>query len=152
MRDILLFDVNDTLTQDGQPIAKEMVDTLTNLKTYFHVLSESRTDVLVEQFFSPMYQHGYRGDFLAFPYNGNATYRCLYTDLMHVRKKEILDDGDKSTPVKKLAKQYTHRVVFMGDDDKVKSFIEDNPELDCEYHEVKDYKETIKLLEEKGYV
>jgi hypothetical protein len=156
MRDILLFDVEGTLTREGQPIDREMVNTLRNLNTYFHILSSSYTEQLIDQFFSPMYQHGYRGDFIAFPCSGAATYRCLYTDLMHIRRKEFAGEQDKTRPVRKLAEQYVRRVVFIGnisgDNNIVKLFIDKNPELNCEYHDVNDYKETIELLKDKEYV
>lgn len=77
---ILLFDIDATLTPPRQPINKEMVDVLMRLNLPFATAAGSNMDLIREQFFLPLFEYGYRGEFDAYISNGPMKYHCNYTD------------------------------------------------------------------------
>ena len=81
---ILLFDIDSTLTPARQPINKEMTDILSRLNVAFAVVAGSHMELLKEQFFAPLFEHGFRGVFDAFINNGPMLYRCDYREKMSI--------------------------------------------------------------------
>ena len=81
---ILLFDIDSTLTPARQPINKEMTDILSRLNVAFAVVAGSHMELLKEQFFAPLFEHGFRGVFDAFISNGPMLYRCDYREKMSI--------------------------------------------------------------------
>lgn len=76
---ILLFDIDATLTPPRQPINKEMTDILGRLNVPFATAAGSHLELLKDQFFDPLFEHGFRGIFDAYVSNGTAKYHCDYT-------------------------------------------------------------------------
>ncbi|MBI4650793.1 hypothetical protein HY745_05805 [Candidatus Desantisbacteria bacterium] len=80
----IMFDVDSTLTPPRQPITKSMVEILKKLKVPFHVVAGSHISLLNEQFFKPLYEFGFRGQFSAFISNGAIHYKCDYSNSMSI--------------------------------------------------------------------
>jgi len=76
MKIAALFDIDNTLTPPRQPITESMVKILDRLCVPFHVAAGSHLPLLMQQFFEPLYQFGYRKRFDAFLSNGAIHYRC----------------------------------------------------------------------------
>jgi phosphomannomutase len=85
MNEVLLFDVDSTLTPPRQPITQEMVRVLSRLVIPFHVAAGSHLALLEHQLLNPLGSHGYRGWFYAFVSNGANCYRCDVHDRLDVR-------------------------------------------------------------------
>ena len=75
----VLFDIDNTLTPPRQPITEPMVKVLNHLQVPFHVAAGSDLDLLIDQFFEPLYDFGFRKQFDAFLSNGAIHYRCDYS-------------------------------------------------------------------------
>jgi HAD superfamily hydrolase (TIGR01484 family) len=88
----LLFDIDGTLTTPRQPIAKSMFnEVLGRLKIPFHVAAGSHIDLLQNQFFDPLYDFGFRGQFEAFVSNGAIHYHCDYSKDKSIREISKFD-------------------------------------------------------------
>lgn len=79
MNTALLLDIDNTLTPPRQPLLKEMGDVLRRLTVPFHVAAGSHLKILQEQFFQPLYEYGFRGQFEAFISLGGVHYHCDYS-------------------------------------------------------------------------
>ena len=79
MKTAALFDIDNTLTPPRQPITESMVQILDHLCVPFHVAAGSHLPLLMQQFFEPLYQFGYRKQFDAFLSNGAIHYRCDFS-------------------------------------------------------------------------
>jgi phosphomannomutase len=88
---VLLFDVDSTLTPPRQPIRREMVDILSALICPFGVAAGSHMPLLLPQFFDPLYELGFRGQFDAFVSNGAIQYRADYA---REPKLNLVDEFD----------------------------------------------------------
>lgn len=75
----LLFDIDSTLTPPRQPITKTMIEVLKLLTVPFHVAAGSHMALLEKQFFQPLYEFGFRGEFDAFISNGAIHYHADYS-------------------------------------------------------------------------
>lgn len=85
MKTALALDIDSTLTPPRQPITKVMVEALTRLNVPFYVAAGSHFQLLQNQFFKPMYEHGFRGRFDAFVSNGAVHYHCDYSKEMSIK-------------------------------------------------------------------
>ncbi|MFO7557281.1 MAG: hypothetical protein R6X10_00490 [Desulfobacterales bacterium] len=79
MKTAALFDIDSTLTPPRQPITEPMVNILDQLCVPFSVAAGSHLPLLEQQFFVPLFQYGYRGQFDAFLSNGAIQYRCDFS-------------------------------------------------------------------------
>ncbi len=84
MKTALALDIDSTLTPPRQPITREMVEVLGQLKAPFYVAAGSHFSLLKGQFFQPLYDHGFRGKFDAFVSNGAVHYHCDYSTEMSI--------------------------------------------------------------------
>jgi len=80
----LAFDIDSTLTYPRQPIDKTMTEVLKRLTVPFSVAAGSHLLLLKKQFFSPLYDFGFRGQFAAFLSNGAVHYQCDYSHKMSI--------------------------------------------------------------------
>jgi hydroxymethylpyrimidine pyrophosphatase-like HAD family hydrolase len=80
----LLFDIDKTLTPPRLPITESMVKVLENLLLPFHVAAGSHLELLLKQFFEPLFEFGYRKQFDAFASNGAIHYHCDYSKDMSI--------------------------------------------------------------------
>ncbi len=80
MKTVIVFDIDGTLTPPRQPIKKEMVEILNNLKIPFYVAAGSDMELLEEQFFIPLEKYGFINNFEAFISNGAIHYHCDYSN------------------------------------------------------------------------
>ena len=78
--EVVLTDIDGTLTPPREPIEPEMVAALHNLNIPFHVAAGSDLPLIRSQFFNPLWEHGYRGEFEAFVSNGASHYHCHYDE------------------------------------------------------------------------
>ncbi len=85
MKTAALFDIDNTLTPARQPITESMVQILSHLCVPFHVAAGSHLPLLIQQFFEPLYQFGYRKRFDAFLSNGAIHYRCDFSADMSIK-------------------------------------------------------------------
>ena len=79
MKTAALFDIDSTLTPPRQPITESMVKIIDRLCVPFSVAAGSHLPLLEQQFFMPLFQYGYRGQFDAFLSNGAIQYRCDFS-------------------------------------------------------------------------
>lgn len=85
---IVLLDVDSTLTAPRQPIKRAMVDILKRCIPFW-VVAGSNLSLLEAQFFTPLYDYGFRGKFEAFICNGTIRYRCDYS---HEKLMELVSE------------------------------------------------------------
>ena len=91
MNTALLFDIDKTLTPPRLPINKRMVKIIERLTIPFHVAAGSHFDLLNLQFFKPMHEYGFRGQFDAFISNGAIHYHCDYSTIRGNSEFDIQD-------------------------------------------------------------
>ncbi len=91
MKAALLFDIDSTLTPPRLPITKDMVEILNRLIVPFHVAAGSHLELLEKQFFEPLYDHGYRGNFEAFVSNGALHFHCDFTGEPSMEEIDMFD-------------------------------------------------------------
>ncbi|MEW6089093.1 MAG: HAD-IIB family hydrolase [bacterium] len=84
MQTAIMFDVDNTLTPPRQPINETMAEILKHLSVPFHVVAGSHRSLLEKQFFKPLYNFGFRGQFSAFVSNGAIHYKCDYSNDMSI--------------------------------------------------------------------
>ncbi len=84
MKTVLVFDIDNTLTPPRQPIKQDMADVLNNLKVPFFVAAGTHYSLLEDQFFKPLYDCGFRGQFDAFVGNGASQFHCDYSNGMSI--------------------------------------------------------------------
>jgi len=84
MKMALVFDIDNTLTYPRQPIDKTMTEVLKRLRVPFSVAAGSHLLLLKKQFFSPLYDFGFCGQFAAFLSNGAVHYYCDYSHEMSI--------------------------------------------------------------------
>lgn len=75
----LLLDIDNTLTPPRRPLTEAMAELLKRLNVPFHVAAGSHLKILQEQFFQPLYEYGFRGQFDAFISLGGVHYHCDYS-------------------------------------------------------------------------
>lgn len=96
----LLFDIDSTLTPPRLPITESMVTVLRKLSVPFHVAAGSHLELLEGQFFQPLFEYGFRGQFEAFISNGAIQYRCDYSSRPNMQEVDVFDIrkhlGDKA--------------------------------------------------------
>lgn len=102
MKTALALDIDSTLTPPRQPITRQMVEALGHLNVPFYVAAGSHFSLLQNQFFQPLYDHGFRKQFDAFVSNGAVHYHCDYSKEMSVELisefniRNYLGEGDYS--------------------------------------------------------
>ncbi|HZT59336.1 MAG TPA: hypothetical protein VFA21_11985 [Pyrinomonadaceae bacterium] len=79
MNTALLLDIDNTLTPPRQPLNESMAGVLKRLTVPFHVAAGSHLEILQDQFFTPLFEYGFRGKFDAFLSLGGVHYRCDYS-------------------------------------------------------------------------
>jgi phosphomannomutase len=84
VKQVLLFDIDNTLTPPRLPLTQEMAEILSRLRLPFHVAAGSDLALVDDQFLGPLFEFGFRGVFDAFLSNGAIHYRCNY-----VTKKDV---------------------------------------------------------------
>ncbi len=77
---VLLMDIDGTLTPPRQPIEKKMSDYLERLSIPFFVAAGSDFTLLDKQFFSPLKEFGFKKDLEAFINNGSIHYQFTYSE------------------------------------------------------------------------
>jgi len=122
MTTAILFDIDSTLTPPRQPIKKEMVEVLIRLSVPFHVAAGSHIALVQDQFLTPLYDFGYRGQFEAFLSNGAIHYSCDYsrgTSVKIVSKfnlREYLGESDYGLIISTLKRVLRLEKFKLGDD------------------------------------
>ncbi len=100
MKTALLFDIDSTLTPPRLPITESMVKVLRKLSVPFHVAAGSHLELLEGQFFQPLFEFGFRGQFEAFISNGAIQYHCDYSSRSNIQEVDVFDIrkhlGDKA--------------------------------------------------------
>jgi hydroxymethylpyrimidine pyrophosphatase-like HAD family hydrolase len=91
MNTAVLFDIDVTLTPPRQPITADMVKIIDRLNIPFGVAGGSHLDLLMKQFFEPMFLHGYRKQFTAFLSNGAIEYACDLSESISVSVVKTFD-------------------------------------------------------------
>ena len=91
MKTALLFDIDSTLTPPRLPITEPMVAVLRRLEVPFHVAAGSHMALLEKQFFEPLFEYGFRGQFDAFISNGAMHYHCDFSNGPQVREIDVFD-------------------------------------------------------------
>lgn len=108
MKTALVFDIDNTLTPPREPINQEMTDILSRLNIPFFVAAGTHYPLLEDQFFKPLYDCGFRGQFEAYVSNGAVRFRCNYSDSISVelisefKMKECLGENDFNFLAKSL--------------------------------------------------
>lgn len=109
VRTALVFDIDGTLTAHRQPIDQVMADILINLSVPFFVAAGSSFEMLKGQFFEPLYELGFRGQFDAFISNGAIQFHCDYSQNMSIEfesefnLRDELGENDYAFLLDKLA-------------------------------------------------
>jgi len=122
MTTAILFDIDSTLTPPRQPIKKEMVEVLIRLSVPFHVAAGSHIALVQDQFLTPLYDFGYRGQFEAFLSNGAIHYSCDYSRGASVKivsefnLREYLGESDYSLIISTLKRILRLKKFKLGDD------------------------------------
>lgn len=91
MNTALLFDIDNTLTPPRMPINDVMADVLKRLRAPFHVVGGSHINLLRDQFFEPLYEFGFRGQFEAFLSLGGVHYHCDYSNGLEITTVSAFD-------------------------------------------------------------
>jgi hydroxymethylpyrimidine pyrophosphatase-like HAD family hydrolase len=84
MNQVVMMDVDGTLTPPRMVLHKEMADCLTRLRIPFYVAAGSDINLVGPQFLYPLYNFGFRGTFSAFLSNGATEYTCDYSTTMEI--------------------------------------------------------------------
>ena len=79
MKTALLFDIDNTLTPPRRPLTEKMAKILHDLRVSFGVAAGSHMSILEGQFFTPLYEYGFRKKFEAFISNGAIHCKCDYS-------------------------------------------------------------------------
>jgi phosphomannomutase len=87
----LVFDIDNTLTPPRDVLRREMADLLGSLPLTFAVAAGSDLGLTREQFFEPLWKHGFRGDFDAFLCNGASHFHCTSRDRLSVQAVREFD-------------------------------------------------------------
>jgi len=122
MTTAILFDIDSTLTPPRQPIKKEMVEILMRLSVPFHVAAGSHIELVQDQFLTPLYDFGYRGQFEAFLSNGAIHYSCDYSRGISVKivsefnLREYLGESDYGLIISTLKRILRLKKFKLGDD------------------------------------
>lgn len=80
----IVFDIDNTLTPPREALGAQMARRLADLSIPFALAAGSDRQLLMSQFFEPLYRHGFRGQFDAFLCNGASRYRCVCSDQLSV--------------------------------------------------------------------
>jgi phosphomannomutase len=84
MKTALLFDIDNTLTPPRQQLTPQMAEVIKRLRVPFHVAAGSHLEMLLGQFFEPLYGFGFRRAFDAFLSNGAIHYHCDFAGEMSI--------------------------------------------------------------------
>jgi hypothetical protein len=68
-----------------------MGEVLKHLAVPFHVAAGSHLALLLDQFFQPLYDYGFKGQFEAFLSNGGIHYRCDYSRELSIEEVSAFD-------------------------------------------------------------
>ncbi len=88
---VLLFDIDGTLTPPRERLPRDMAEALKRLTTPFHVAAGSHLELVLPQFLEPLWQYGFRKDFDAFLSNGATHFHCPFAKGFCIQKVSEFD-------------------------------------------------------------
>jgi hydroxymethylpyrimidine pyrophosphatase-like HAD family hydrolase len=84
MRHAFVVDIDNTLTPPRRPLEADMAQVLKDLSSPFHVAAGSDLRIVKSQFFEPLFESGFRGEFESFLCNGASHFHCDFRTEMSI--------------------------------------------------------------------